>query len=430
MKPISISLNPNAQKDDVSLALRLIFNPRKWRFGSAIQEIENVFKKYLGVKHVIFFNSGRSSLMAILAGLELPKGSEVMLQAFTCNAASNPIIWSGYEPVYVDCDKDSFNIDMDDLKRKIGPNSKVLMVQHTFGLPANIDQARAICEQNNITLIEDCAHALGAEYGSTLRQSSGQAGSPQVMQKVGTFGKASFFSFGRDKIISSVWGGVVATNDDELARKIKEFQLNIPQPPNRWVLQQLLHPVLMYYIILPLYNVFDLGKIFLVLSQWFSILSKAVHWKEKKGIMPSYFPKRFPNALAILALHQFKKLDKFNTHRKELADFYSKELKELSFELPKEFSGRENIFLRYTIKHPKAHEIIYEAWHKQNILVGDWYTSPIIPSDTDLQSVRYKLGSCPIAEKLAKTTFNLPTHINVTLDDARIIVDFLKKYGN
>jgi len=412
-KPISISLSPNVEKDDVRLALKLIFQPWKWKKGPAVEQIEQEMKKYMGVKYAFAFNSGRTSLMAILKAMELPKGSEALLQAFTCNAAANPFLWSGVEPIYVDCNKDDFNVNILDLKAKIGPNTRVLMVQHTFGLPADMDEILAIVRQNNLILIEDCAHSLGAEFHG---------------QKVGTFGKASFFSFGRDKIISSVWGGAAVTNDDELAKKIKQVQLDYKYPSNYWIFQQLLHPVLMNYIILPLYNVLDLGKIFLVLSQWLGILSKAVNWKEKRGEKPDYFPEKMPNALAVLALHQFKKLERFNNRRDDLAAFYYATLRETRFELPKIFPDRKNVFLRFTVQYPKAHELLYEAWHKENMIIGDWYMTPIIPYDTDLGKMHYKQGSCPNAEALAKTTFNLPTHINISNKDAQRIVDFLKKF--
>src|SRR6266480_1857878 len=91
-KPISISLSPNVQKDDVVLALKLLFQPWKWRQGSAIEKFEKEFAKYLGVKYAVSFNSGRSALYAILKALDLPKGSDVALQAFTCNAVPNPVL--------------------------------------------------------------------------------------------------------------------------------------------------------------------------------------------------------------------------------------------------------------------------------------------------------------------------------------------------
>jgi len=411
-KPISISLSPNTQSDDIWLALKLKFQPWPWKKGKEIGELEGEFKKYLGVKYAISFNSGRSALMAILNSLDLKNNDEILLQAFTCNAAVNPIIWLGLKPVYVDCDEKTFNIDVEDLKRKITPKSKTVIVQHTFGLPADLNEISEICRENNLILIEDCAHSLGAEYSG---------------KKVGTFGKAAFFSFSRDKVISSVYGGMAVTDDDELAKKIKEYQEKVGYPSYFWIKQQLLHPVLMNWLILPTYSI--LGKYFLILFQWLQILSKAVHWKEKRGKRPGYFPKRLPNVLAILALNQFKKLEKFNNYRKEIADFYYKELRDASFELPPNPSDREQTFLRFTIKNPKAHEIIKKAWQK-NILIGDWYDSVIAPKDTKLDKMKYIAGSCPKAEKLAKETLNLPTHINISKKEAEIIVNFLKRHGS
>ena len=413
-KPISISLSPNMEKDDLHLALNLIIRPWLWKKGKAIKELEENFKKYLGMKYAISFNSGRSAFYAILKSLNL-NNNGVLLQAFTCNAVPNPILWAGLEPVYVDCDKDDFNIDIEDLKTKISPKTKVLVVQHTFGLPANMDEVNSIVRQNGLLLIEDCAHSLGAEFND---------------QKVGTFGKAAFFSFSRDKIISSVYGGIATTNDPSLAEKIQQAQDKFGMPSYLWIFQQLLHPILLNYIILPIYDFLDLGKIFLVLSQWLHILSKAVSWQEKRGQRPDYFPKALPNAQAMMALNQFNKLEKFNKHRQEIADYYYENLKNTRFELPKQFSDRKNVFLRFTVKHKDAHEIIYEAWHKQNILLGDWYTTPIAPFDTKIEEMKYISGSCKNAEELAKTTFNLPTHINISQKNAERIINFLKKYEN
>lgn len=420
-KPISISLSPNVEPDDVKLALNLIIRPWLWKKGRAIRELENEFKKYLGVKHAFSFNSGRSSLFAILKALSevegLKKGDEVLLQAFTCNAVPNPILWLNLKPVYVDCNKDDFNIDIEDLKKKITKNSKVLIAQHTFGLVANMEEIDFIARDPkgtpNIILIEDCAHSLGAEFSG---------------KKVGIFGRAAFFSFSRDKVISSVYGGIAVTNDDKIEESLRLAQAEFGMPNSLWTFQQLLHPILLNYVILPIYNFLDLGKIFLVLSQRLHILSKAVHWKEKRGQRPDYFPRALPNALASMALKQFSKLERFNEHRQKMADFYYNQLSNTKFQLPPKPDGKKNIFLRFTVKHPQAHEIIYEAWRKQNILLGDWYTTPIAPADTKLDQMYYKIGSCPTAEKLAETTLNLPTHINISQKDAERIVDFLKKF--
>ncbi len=414
-KPISISLSPNVEKDDLHLALNLIIRPWLWKNGKGISELEDKFKNYLGVKYAFSFNSGRSSFFAILKSLNLQERDEILLQAFTCNAVPNPVLWADLKPIYVDCNKDDFNINTEDLKSKINIKSRVVVAQHAFGQPANMEEIRTICGANNLFLIEDCAHSLGAEFNGV---------------KVGSHSKAAFFSFSRDKIISSVYGGIATTNDDSIGRNLEKLQKEFGKPSYFWIFQQLLHPILLNYIILPIYNFLDLGKIFLVLSQWVHLLSKAVSWQEKQGKSPEYFPKALPNALAVLALNQFNKLERFNEHRQKIADYYFKALENTGFIVPAKFENRKNVFLRFTVKHKKAHEIIYEAWHKQNILLGDWYTTPIAPFDTKINEMEYAPGSCGNAEDLAKITLNLPTHINISFKDAERIVNFLKSFDN
>ena len=116
--------------------------------------------------------------------------------------------------------------------------------------------------------------------------------------------------------------------------------------------------------------------------------------------------------------------------------------------MPSSPGDRKQIFLRFTIKHKKAHlipsgesaaneakveisgahRLIKKAWQK-NILIGDWYTLPIAPHDTKLDKMKYKIGDCPKVEKLTKETLNLPTHINISFKEAKKIIDFLKRYG-
>jgi dTDP-4-amino-4,6-dideoxygalactose transaminase len=407
-RPISISLSPNVQSDDVKLAFSLLFQRVRPSENSEGLTLQTEFAKYLGAKHAYAFNSGRSALMAILAAMELENGSEVLLQAFTCNAAVNPIRWAGLEPVFVDCDE-NYNLSAADLKKKITGKSKAVMVQHTFGLPAEIDAIQKVCAEHNLILIEDCAHSLGAEYHG---------------RRIGTFGQAAFFSFGRDKIISCVYGGMAVTDDQNLAKKIAAFQEKAGNPSDWWTFQQLLHPVLMDKIILPSYSI--LGKHLLVLFQWFHVLSKAIHWKEKRGLAPDYFPKRLPDKLAVLALNQFKKLEKFNEHRRKIAELYYNKLKGGDCVLPARPSGRKAVYLRFAIRRDCAAKMIKKAWSK-NLLLGDWYRTPVDPFDTLPETMGYKKGSCPNAEAFAGKMINLPTHINIGESEARKILTFIKQ---
>jgi len=403
-KVISISLSPNTEKDDVSLASDLLWKPWKWKQG---RELERTFRNFFGFPNAFSFNSGRSSLIAILKAMEVGKGDEVIVQAFTCNAAVNPIIHVGAKPVFVDIDE-TLNISVEEVRAKITLKTKAIMVQHTFGYPAEVEEIKKICLLKDIYLIEDCAHSLGAKFKDSY---------------CGSFGDASFFSFGRDKIISSVYGGMVVVNNETLVEKVSDFQKVLDYPSFFWTIQQLLHPVLMNKIILPLYDS-KIGRGLLALFLNLNILSKAVTRKENKGELPAYFPKRMPDALAVLAIHQLKKINKFNEHRKEMSGLYEREFikKKIKFVF-KEDKNREAVFLKYPIMVINPMKVIAEARKNGMYLNDGWNGSPVVPPLTDLTSVCYAISSCPKAEEAAKRIVCLPTHINVSRNDIKRIVD-------
>jgi dTDP-4-amino-4,6-dideoxygalactose transaminase len=458
IKPIFTSLSPNVEKDDIVLVLSLILKPWLWKSFSVFQrssaiinaektpnqtqnhaeELKSKFKDYLGIKYALAFNSGRAAFLAILKCLNFEPDSEILIQGFTCNAVVNPILTTGLKPIFVDIDKNTLNINSIDLERKISQKSRVVLVQHTFGLPANLEKIQIICQQHNLTLIEDCAHSLGAEYqGTTLRQGLRLSSAECPQGKLGTFGKAAFFSFGRDKVISSVFGGVAITNDDQLAQKLKIYQDELPEPSFFWTFQQLLHPILTKFFVMPAYGFFGAGKWLLLFLQKIGLLSKAVLNQEKQGKMPQNFAKKMPEALAILALNQFQKLEKFISHQRQIADFYDKNLIGLELDLPTNTESR--IYLRYPVllKSDNADmtsdknndtDIILDKARKEKIFLDDgWRKTVIVPPNTKQDKMNYRAGDCPIAEKVAQEILNLPTHINITNKDAQRIIVFLKE---
>jgi len=414
-KPIFVALSPNTQKDDIFLASKLLFQPWKWKRGKDLFFLEKELKKYLKTKYIFLFNSGRSALIAILDALNIKKGDEILVQAFTCNAVINPILKIKAKPVFVDIDE-TLNLDPKDLKKKITPHSKAVIIQHTFGYPAKIKEILKITKEYNLSLIEDCAHSLGAKYEGKF---------------CGTFGKASFFSFGRDKVISSVFGGIAITNDDRVGENLKNFYQKLNFPSFFWTFQQLLHPILTNILVFPAFTIHSLlGKIVLKFFQKISLLSKAVFDIEKKGGVAKYFPKKMPNALAILALNQFKKLEKFNYHRKKISQFYTENLKE-KFIFPflkKNENNLSPIYMRFPIFISKNSSKIIKKAEKEKIFLKDgWQGSVILPPDTKTEKMRYIFGSCPFAEKISKKIINLPTSPRISERDAKRIVNFLNE---
>ncbi len=412
LKPIFTSLSPNVEKDDLNLVVRLIFRLFKPQKQQA-QILEQEFKQYLNAKHAFAFNAGRTAFLAILKSLNLTPGNEILIQGFTCNALVNPILAAGLKPIFVDIKETTFNIDPTDLETKITDRTKAVVIQHTFGLPADMEKITDICQKYNLILIEDCAHALGAEYNG---------------RKLGSFGKASFFSFGRDKVISSVFGGLAVTNNDDLAEKIRDYQQSLPQASVWWIFQQLLHPILTKYTVMPAYNLNgSLGKLKLITLQKIGLLSKAVSNREKQGKMPENFARKMPEPLVAMALRQIEKLGKFIDHQRQIAQIYDNGLAGLGFGLPARQLGR--IYLRYPIliKNQNTDKILEQA-RKQKIFLDDgWRKTVVVPPDTDQTKMNYRAGDCPVAEKVAKSIVNLPTHINISQDDAARIINFITK---
>ncbi|KKU80518.1 MAG: DegT/DnrJ/EryC1/StrS aminotransferase, partial [Candidatus Gottesmanbacteria bacterium GW2011_GWA1_47_8] len=181
---ISASLSPNTEPDDVWLAIQTLFSPWKWQNGEALLRVRQWFGG-----EITLFSSGRVSLFAILKSFEIGTGDEVIIQAFTCVAVPNSVLWSGATPVYVDID-DTCNIDPQNVEKKITNKTKAIIIQHTFGIPADLVELAKIAKKHGLLIIEDFAHSLGLHIS----------------------GDAAFFSFGRDKVISSVWGGGAVIN--------------------------------------------------------------------------------------------------------------------------------------------------------------------------------------------------------------------------
>ncbi|OGE84491.1 MAG: hypothetical protein A3B23_02360 [Candidatus Colwellbacteria bacterium RIFCSPLOWO2_01_FULL_48_10] len=405
--PINLGLSPNTESDDVALAARLLRKPASWLEGGAVGELENEVKNLTGVKHALAFRSGRSALYAIFSSLGLKTGDEVLLQSFTCVAVPNAAIWAGLKPVYVDIGND-FNMSPDDLAKKISSKSKALIIQHTFGLPADMDSLLAVARERKLIVIEDCAHSLGAEYKG---------------RQTGTMGDFAIFSFGRDKTISSVFGGIAAARDEASAEKICAIRDKSPLPRASWVRQQLRHPVLMNGFVLPNYSRLDIGKMILEAAKRMGLMSKAVYPEERLGQKAESVLGRMPNALALLALSQLKKLDRFNEHRRKIVALYAERLTEAN--LPIELPKVGETCLRYSIKTDKASELIKTS-RTRNILLDNWYNPAIAPSGTDYSAIHYRPESCPNAERISKLVVNLPTNINTSEEDAEKVIRLIK----
>lgn len=410
LRTILTAISPNAEKDDVRLALSLLFQPWRWRAGKAVQRLESQFAS-LFEGECVAFSSGRSSLYAILASLDLQATDEVLLQSFTCVAVADPILWAGVRPVYVDCNPETFTMDPDDLERKITHRSKVLIVQHTFGQPAEMNRLMEMAQEHGLFVIEDCAHALGGQY-------HGKA--------LGSFGQAAFFSFGRDKVISSVFGGMAVVRKPWVKQRVREHQKKLVHPSRVWIFQQLAHPIVMSFA-KATYDWMGLGKVLIEIAKRTHLISRAVLPLEKRGGKPGFVDYHMPNALALLVIRQLKKLDRFNDHRARIAKVYQEGLRDI-VNLKMEGEYKDRVWLRFSVilETCDRRDQLARVAKSHGILLGDWYDVPVAPSGVQPSVIQYVPGSCPTAERLAQTVINLPTHIGISIEDAKRIISVIK----
>ncbi len=409
-RPIAISLSPNTSKEDVRLAWYLLVVQSIWNdrevLGRAAEKIAERFPGHF----VTLTSSGRQALFDILRSYNIKKGDEVIFQAFTCIAVPEPIIWTGATPVYCDIKNNSYSIDPEDVRRKITSHTKAIILQHTFGIPGPIEEILEIAKEHNIIVIEDCAHALGSTHN----------GKP-----VGTFGDAAILSFGRDKCISSVFGGAVITRDKNRAHALHAMQNARQLPPKRWVMQQLLHPIL-FSCILPLYFFLSIGKVVLVAAQQLRLLSWAVTYEERSGKKPVHLEYTYSPALAMLLLKQLKRVDTIVERRRSISAIYAKELR-----IPTPGVENSNImhpYLRFPLQVQNRDELILQA-RQYHMLLGDWYDAALVPSDSNFWAFQYIPGSCPNAEKTAKSIINLPTYPYLTDTQVTQVIDFVHTYA-
>lgn len=392
-KPIAISLLPNFDFGDVLRSVGLFLTPWGYVGEKPQAELRNRIANFMGKKHVILFESGRAAEYFLLKALGVGERDEVIVQAFTCVAVPNSVLWVGATPIYADIDE-SLNIDPKDLLKKITPNTKAVIVQHTFGTLAQTAKIKEICERKGIWLVEDLAHSFGNK-------------------DLGNDGVAAFLSFGRDKVITGIWGGAVVTNDEVLGSRLQGLVRNLPEYKKIWVVKQLLFVPLVYFI-LQTYTFFNIGKLVHKVLHEISLLPKVLDSGEKEGRKQEIFHRGMPGVLAELAMSQLEKLDAFVEHRRELAKIYGQIDENASY-------------LRYSIFVDDPDGLRKYA-AKRNVFLGDWYDHVVAPRGVNLEKIGYKLGSCPKAEEATKRIVNLPTNPNLNLDGAKKVINVVNAW--
>jgi dTDP-4-amino-4,6-dideoxygalactose transaminase/nucleoside-diphosphate-sugar epimerase len=264
--PFCLPLVGKEEEDEVIATLRsgwLTTGPRTQRF-------EEMAREYLGCKQAVAVNSCTGALHLTLAGLGIGPGDEVITTPVTWPATANVVVHLGAKPVFVDVEKETFNINPDLIEEKITDKTKAIMPVHMAGHPCDMDRISEIAEKHGLDVVEDAAHAIGAAYKG---------------RRVGTMSRASCFSFYPIKNMTTIEGGLIATDDAELAERIRILSL---------------HGITK-----------DAWKRYSA--------SGSQHWEV---VVPGY-KYNMTDVQAALGLHQLPKLESFIKKRALMADFYS-----------------------------------------------------------------------------------------------------------
>lgn len=378
----------------------------------ATEIFQDNFAEQFNATEAFAFWKARVALYAILKVLGVKQDNEVILPGYTCVMDVNPIKYLGAKPVYVDIEPETFNMDVSLLEDKITANTKVIIAQHTYGYPCDMDSILKIANKRGLPVIEDCCLAFGSKYKGKI---------------AGTFAKAAYFSFQWNKPFTTGLGGMAITNDKELAEKISSLCENeLCKPSGK--------EIFMLAAQLAVYRMFIYPRTTALAQSLFRFLTKkrivvgSSSSCEYEPKMARDFFKGMSSIQARSGIKQLRKLQKNIEHRKQIALLYDNLLAEKGWKVREyDKSMIDPVMVRYPVRIKEKDKALEDA-AGAGIELGSWFECPLHPIETPLRAYDYIVGMCPEAEKAAKEVVNLPVHPRVSEKTARKTIDFITHY--
>lgn len=334
-------------------------------FGKAVADFEMEFANLTGTKYAVAVNSATSALEASLRYYNV-ENCEVIVPTNTFVASANAVVFAGGTPVLVDMDKNNLCADFEDIKRKVTSATKGVIIVHSCGyIPSYIYELRDYCKQNNLFLLEDASHAHGASIDGN---------------RAGSIGDVGAFSFFPTKLITTGEGGMVTTNNKELADYVKQVR----------------------------------------------------HHGQKNGLMTDLgYNWRMPTISAILGLSQLKNLDNFIAKRNEIAKKYHEAFKDISeIELINVPSNTIHGYWKFPIyikSRYTAKELQEILKTRYNIETGTIYYPPVHLQPYYANRYGYKEGMLPASEEALKREICLPMFVDLSNEQLKYVIECVKK---
>jgi len=332
--------------------------------GPFITEFEKKFAAYIGCDHGIAVSNGSAALDVVLKAMELQPGDEVIMPTFTIISPAQSVIIAGGTPVLVDADAETWNMNVAQVEAKITPKTKAILVVHIYGLPVDMDPIYTLAKKYNLRIIEDAAEMHGQTYNG---------------KKCGALGDISIFSFYPNKHITSGEGGMILTNDNDLAARCKKLR-NLAFEPDK---RRFVH--------------YELG------------------WNY-----------RMTNMQAALGLAQLEKIDEHIKKKREIGAYYKDGLKDLKgFQQPKHTTPyADNIYWVYGLvaetEQLANDTVAFLSENKIGTRPFFWcmHEQPVFQKMGLFKGEQY-----PVAEKIARNGFYLPSGLGLTEDQMQTVIN-------
>lgn len=357
-------------EEDIQTVIETLRSPFLTQ-GPKIKEFEQAIADYVGAKYAVAYSNGTAALHGACYAAGITEGDEVITTPITFAASANCVRYMGGTVVFADIDAETYNIDPLEIERKITPKTKAIIPVDFTGQPADMDKIMEIAKKNNLVVIEDGAHSLGAEYKG---------------EKVGTFADMTMFSFHPVKPITTAEGGIIVTNSEEFYKKLLLFRSHgIEKTP--YSLEQG-----DWY-----YEMTDLG-----------------------------FNYRMTDLQAALGLSQLNKLETFLERRRKIAQLYNEAFKKIpEITIPKQVEDTNSGWHLYMIQLDEKidRKEIFNKLRDRNIGVHVHYIP--VYWHPYYQNLGYKQGLCPVAEQWYQNALTLPIHPSLTDEQIDYIIHTL-----
>jgi perosamine synthetase len=338
--------------------------------GAKTKELEDMFAKLCGTEHAIAFSNGTTAIHSAIVALGIEEGDEVITVPFTFVATANPVLMEGGKVVFVDISEDDFCIDPTKIEEKITKKTKAIIPVDLFGQIYNYEKVKKIADKHNLKILEDACQAVGATRNGKVAGSLGDVGA---------------FSLYATKNIATGEGGMLTTDNDDIARTVKMYRHHGQDEAIR-------------------YEYLELGHNY-----------------------------RLTDMAAAIGVEQMKKLDRIIDTRVRNAKLYDKGLSKIKGIItPKVMEGNTHVYHQYTIRiieeYGRSREELMTFLKENEIGCGIYYPKPLHLHE-HFRKMGYKEGDFPVAEKLAKEVLSLPANPFVTKEDVKKIVDKIKEFG-